>query len=61
MSGPYVGFENFAWALTSEAFHTALWNTFIWVFGSVSIQMVLGLGLALLLKRPSPFGASRAP
>ncbi|MFD0463350.1 carbohydrate ABC transporter permease [Microvirga aerilata] len=51
MSGPYVGFENFVWALTSESFYTALWNTFIWVFGSVSIEMVLGLGLALLLNK----------
>jgi multiple sugar transport system permease protein len=61
MSGPYVGFENFAWALTSEAFYTALWNTFIWVFGSVSIEMVLGLGLALLLNKTFAFrGVARA-
>lgn len=61
MSGPYVGFENFAWALTSEAFYTALWNTFIWVFGSVSIEMVLGLGLALLLNKAFAFrGIARA-
>ena len=61
MSGPYVGFENFAWALTSKAFYTALWNTFIWVFGSVSIEMVLGLGLALLLNKTFAFrGVARA-
>ncbi len=61
MSGPYVGFENFLWALTSEAFYTALWNTFIWVFGSVSIEMVLGLGLALLLNKTFAFrGIARA-
>ena len=61
MSGPYVSFENFAWALTSEAFYTALWNTFIWVFGSVSIEMVLGLGLALLLNKTFAFrGVARA-
>jgi len=61
MSGPYVGFENFAWALTSEVFYTALWNTFIWVFGSVSIEMVLGLGLALLLNKTFAFrGVARA-
>jgi multiple sugar transport system permease protein len=61
MSGPYVGFENFAWALTSEAFYTALWNTFVWVFGSVSIEMVLGLGLALLLNKTFAFrGVARA-
>jgi multiple sugar transport system permease protein len=61
MSGPYVGLENFAWALTSEAFYTALWNTFVWVFGSVSIEMVLGLGLALLLNKTFAFrGVARA-
>jgi multiple sugar transport system permease protein len=61
MSGPYVGFENFVWALTSEAFYTALWNTFVWVFGSVSIEMVLGLGLALLLNKTFAFrGIARA-
>jgi multiple sugar transport system permease protein len=61
MSGPYVGFENFVWALTSEAFYTALWNTSIWVFGSVSIEMVLGLGLALLLNKTFAFrGIARA-
>jgi multiple sugar transport system permease protein len=51
ISGPNVGFENFAWALSSPAFRRALWNTFIWVFGSVAAEMVLGLGLALLLNR----------
>jgi multiple sugar transport system permease protein len=50
-SGPYVGLENIIWALTDESFYTALWNTFVWVFGSVSIEMVLGLGLALLLNK----------
>jgi multiple sugar transport system permease protein len=61
MSGPYVGLENFVWALTSEAFYTALWNSFIWVFGSVSIEMVLGLGLALLLNKTFAFrGVARA-
>lgn len=50
-SGPFVGLENIIWALTDEIFYTALWNTFVWVFGSVSIEMVLGLGLALLLNK----------
>ena len=41
--------------------YTALWNTFIWVFGSVSIEMVLGLGLALLLNKTFAFrGVARA-
>ncbi|MCI5076560.1 sugar ABC transporter permease [Oricola sp.] len=49
LSGPWVGFENFIWALNNGAFWTALWNTFVWVFGSVAVEMVLGLGIALLL------------
>ncbi len=50
-SGPLVGFENYVWALTSRDFYKALLNTFIWVFGSVSVEMVLGLGIALVLHR----------
>ncbi len=49
LSGPWVGFANFAWALESRQFWRALWNTFVWVFGSVAIEMVLGLAIALLL------------
>lgn len=50
-SGPFIGVENFAWALTDPAFHSALVNTLVWVFGSVTLEMLLGLGLALLLNR----------
>lgn len=49
LSGPWVGFANFAWALESRQFWRALSNTFVWVFGSVAVEMVLGLALALLL------------
>lgn len=60
-SGPFVGFENFAWALADPTFHTALWNTFVWVFGSVSIEMLLGLGIALMLNKAFMFrGVARA-
>jgi len=50
-SGPFVGLENYVWALTSPDFYGALLNTFVWVFGSVTIEMCLGLGIALLLHR----------
>lgn len=60
-SGPFIGLENFIWALQSPGFYTALWNTFVWVFGSVSLEMVLGLGLALLLNNTFKFrGLARA-
>jgi multiple sugar transport system permease protein len=60
-SGPYVGLENFVWALQSPVFYKALWNTFVWVFGSVCAEMVLGLSLALLLNKTFMFrGIARA-
>ena len=49
-----VGFEgvgNYAYILTSPSFWNALTNTFVFVFGAVSIELILGLGLALLLRR----------
>jgi multiple sugar transport system permease protein len=60
-SGPFIGLDNFLWALTEPTFLSALWNTFIWVFGSVACEMLLGLGLALLLNKSFRFrGAARA-
>lgn len=50
-SGPFVGLENFKWALSDPSFHSALGHTFVWVFGSVGLEMILGLGLALLLNK----------
>jgi len=49
--GVFVGWRNYAWVLTSSTFYQALLNTFVWVFGSVGAEMVLGLGVALLLNR----------
>lgn len=49
--GPFVGYANFTWVLTSDAFYQALLNTFVWVFGSVGLDMVLGLIIALLLNK----------
>lgn len=48
-TGPFVGLENFWWALSEPSFFQALGNSLIWTFGSVGIEMVVGLGLALLL------------
>jgi len=50
-TGPFVGLDNFEWAIHDRGMRNALTNTFIWVFGSVSIEMVLGLGMALLLNK----------
>ena len=50
-TGQFVGLENFTEALTSAEVLASLSNTFIWVFGSVACEMILGLGLALLLNK----------
>jgi multiple sugar transport system permease protein len=53
-SSPFIGFDNFAWALSSDVFWSALGHTLVWVFGSVGAEMVIGLGVALLLNRSFP-------
>ena len=50
-TSPFVGLAHFQWALAADVFRSALANTLIWVFGSVGLEMVIGLGVALLLNR----------
>ncbi|KRD60558.1 sugar ABC transporter permease [Ensifer sp. ENS10] len=47
----FVGPGNFARLLTDAQFHAALRNTAVFTIVSVSVEFVLGLGLALLLDR----------
>jgi multiple sugar transport system permease protein len=47
----FIGLDNYARLFTDENLHNSLWVTLIFVFFTVSIQMVLGFGLALLLNR----------
>jgi multiple sugar transport system permease protein len=47
----FVGFDNFARLFTDPDLRNGLWVTFIFVFFSVSISMLLGFALALLLNR----------
>lgn len=47
----FVGLRNFATALSDEVFWIALANSAIWVTGIVSLQLLLGLGAALLLNQ----------
>ncbi|HEY4191175.1 MAG TPA: sugar ABC transporter permease [Mesorhizobium sp.] len=51
LSGPFVGLRNFERILSDPAFFTALFNSFIWVFGSVALEIVFGLGIAMLLNQ----------
>ncbi len=47
----FEGIGNYAFILTNPPFWNALTNTVVFVFGAVSIELALGLGLALLLRR----------
>ena len=45
----YVGLANYLRLLHDEVFWLSLWNSFVWVFGSVSFQFLGGFAAALLL------------
>lgn len=47
----FVGLENYLWALASTDFLRALKNSLVWTFGSVALEMIVGLAIALLLHR----------
>lgn len=46
----YVGAEQYATILGSDRFQNALWNTVIFTGGGVTLQLVLGVALAVYLK-----------
>ncbi|MBI9093554.1 MAG: sugar ABC transporter permease [Sphaerochaeta sp.] len=50
----FIGFQNFVSVITDKNinFYQILWNTVVWLFGSLFFQFVLGFGLALLLRKP---------
>ena len=48
-SAVFVGLANFRFLLSDKDFHTAVWNTAVFAFFSVFLQLPLSLGLALLL------------
>jgi multiple sugar transport system permease protein len=45
----FIGLGNYARLLRDDVFWLSLWNSFVWVFGSVSLQFVGGFAAALLL------------
>jgi multiple sugar transport system permease protein len=47
----FVGFDNYIELFGSERFQTALLNTFVFAIGAVGIELVLGLGLAIVVNR----------
>jgi ABC-type sugar transport system permease subunit len=55
-SRAFVGIDNFRFIFSDAVFRRALWNTSVFAFCSVFVQLPLSLGLALLLNS----GKSRA-
>lgn len=47
----FVGLGNFRFLLTDPDFHKATWNTIVFAFFTVVLQLPLALGLALLLNQ----------
>ena len=45
----FIGFGNYVRLVKDEVFWLSLWNSLIWVFGSVSLQFLGGFVAALLL------------
>lgn len=48
----FVGLKNYAFLLKDKRFWDSLWNTFYFMITSVSMELVLGLLIALLINRP---------
>lgn len=51
LSGRFVGLANYRWAIASPELRVGAWNSVIWTFGTVALQIVLGVLFALLLNR----------
>jgi len=47
----FVGLANYAKLLVDPAFHASFWVTMVFAFTVVTVEMILGVGLALLLDR----------
>lgn len=51
----FVGLQNYVRVLADPAFHSALLNTVVLVIVAVHLELVLGLGMALLFASGLPF------
>ncbi|MEP0519634.1 MAG: sugar ABC transporter permease [Hyphomicrobiales bacterium] len=49
---PFVGFENFVRMVQDPQVWEVIWVTLRFGFWTISIEMILGIGLALLLEKP---------
>jgi multiple sugar transport system permease protein len=49
LEGEWVGFSNYAELLRTGQFWNALKNTLIWTVGTLTLQLIFGIGMALVL------------
>ncbi|MFN4129180.1 MAG: carbohydrate ABC transporter permease [Paracoccaceae bacterium] len=49
LESSWVGLSNYRELLASGVFWRALWNTLIWTAGTLTLQILLGIGMALVL------------
>ncbi len=54
---PFVGMANYQRVLQDPEFWNAVWVTAVWAVGSIGLNFLVGLGMALMLDLPFPGGA----
>lgn len=52
---PFVGLDNYVWAITSPGFFGSIGTTLVYTVVAVALEFLLGLGFALLLNREFRF------
>lgn len=57
LRGNFVGFDNYTTLLQTHEFWRSLWNTFVWTICTLALQIVFGVGLALVLHQNMMFRA----
>lgn len=50
----FIGLDNFAFLVRDDRFWSALWNTTYFTVCAVAIELVVGVGLAVLIHRATP-------
>jgi multiple sugar transport system permease protein len=57
LRGEYVGLGNYAYLASSPEFWRSLWNTVVWTLFTLTLQIVLGVAIALMLHQNMIFRA----
>ncbi len=49
LEGGWVGLENYRTLIGKDEFWSSLWNNLVWTAGTLTLQIVFGVGMALVL------------